>query len=172
MRRRRHLGQILESASTTKSRFVRLTILLCTFVVVTLPVRLVDLYSGINLAMAGRTFYASSPTRGVILNITPPHWDVQARWVIIASAYLVIAFLGSGRDARIVYRDWFRAASSSRYCPSASRLRQYSPTRSSWSSFGSMAKVMLSAGKRGGTSFSPSTSVTTTPSTLQEFPRR
>lgn len=172
MRRRRHLDQIFENASTTKSRFARLTILLCTFVAITLPIHSIDLYKCISLAVAAGTFYAPSPMRGIILSITPPHSNIQTRWVIIASAYLVIAFLGSGRDARMTYRDWFRAAVGSRYCPSASRLRQYSPKRSSWSPFGSRAKVLLSAGKCVGTSSSLSASATTTPSTLQEFPRR
>jgi pheromone a factor receptor len=140
-RYRREFSQILSSASTTRSRFIRLLILSLIVLLIDLPLEIYWVYALIpklhayswTFTHSDWNYTAKVPTHGQI-----PLWN---HWIWVAVAYVVFAFFGLAKDARDMYRGWLEKAGIGKILPSVVGPRSI-PRSGSTSSWTSKAKLL------------------------------
>jgi hypothetical protein len=153
-RYRREFSQLLASASTTRSRFLRLFILSLIVLLIDLPLEIFWVCVMIpNLHAYSWTFTHSDwnytvkvPTHGQILL-----WN---HWIWVALAYVVFGFFGLVKDARNMYLGWLEKVGIGKILPSLVDQCSHAQSGriSSWT-----GKAKLLWGKAGfGTSTTPS----------------
>jgi pheromone a factor receptor len=162
-------SSILSTAQTTKSRFLRLYLICCIWLLIYLPIQLYLLaLSASNLTES----YSWTETHDwaayndiyLVASHGVVFWD---RWIWLGAGLMVFLFFGCGREASAMYRTGLLAIGLGTVFPSLKRDPDRRPTVSMMSSISSKAKLLL---KRNGSASSSvtwtSTTTTTTHSTF------
>ena len=133
-RYRREFSQLLASASTTRSRFLRLFILSLIVLLIDLPLEMYWVCELLpNLHAYSWTFTHSDwnytvkvPTHGQILL-----WN---HWIWLALAFVVFGFLGLVKDVRNIYLGWLGKVGIAKILPSFVDQRSHAQSEriSSW----------------------------------------
>jgi pheromone a factor receptor len=141
---RRDFGRLLSSASTTRSRFIRLLIVsllaLCCF----LPLEIYNLTSVVPDLHPYSWVWTHNEWNNAALVPTQGHVQLWVGWVWIACGYTTFAFFGLAEDAREMYRSWMKKAGVGKIFPSLvePRLRSTTPTDEPMG-WGSKAKLLF-----------------------------
>lgn len=133
-RYRREFSRLLISASTTRSRFLRLFILSFIVLLTDLPLEMYWVYALIpklhaynwTMTHSNWNYTVKVPTHGQILL-----WN---HWIWIAVAYVAFGFFGMVKDARDMYRGWLEKVGIGKILPSLvdRRSQAQSGRISSW----------------------------------------
>lgn len=146
-RYRRSFSSVLQSSSTTKSRFLRLFLLCLTWILASTPVQLYVLLRNVTVPHTPYSWRIDhDPATFKTMFMVPSDGVVvYDRYIWLGSGVMVFLFFGMGRDAVSMYRQGLLAAGLGMILPGL-RVQQHGSTgrrstSESLSSLGSKAKL-------------------------------
>ena len=136
-RHRRDFSRLLSSASTTRSRFVRLFIVALMALFCFLPLQIYYVVKIIPNLHPFHWSWTHSNWNAVVNYPTQGHILLWDHWVWITCGYIVFAFFGLAADAREMYMAWMKKSGIGKIFPSLSETGSRNgttiSTASSWS---------------------------------------